>query len=246
MTSLRVLSRLFAATLTLAAPVPALAQTVQQPTPAPPPGEPLPAYKPPPRGAPGGRVGGASRGTYRTAAPLPTIELLAPADHTGLSANPAPTLYYFVSGPVYWPTRFTISAPMQPVPVIDAKITPPSAAGIYALNVSDYQVRLRPGIIYTWSVSAIIDPNARSRDLVATASLLLGSPGPAVENAVRIALPAQRADLYAQAGFWYDAVAAAAEAAPFDRDAALNALMSEVGLGRSEYASDAARAADAR
>ena len=245
MMSLRVLSGLLGAMLALAAPNPAVAQTAPQPTAAPQ-GEQLPAYRPPPRGAPGGRVGGASRGTYKTAAPLPLIELLAPEDHTGLSANPAPTLYYFVSGPVYWPTRFTISAPMQPVPVIDAKITPPSAAGIYALNVSDYQVRLRPGIIYTWSVSAIIDPNARSRDLVATASLLLGSPGSAVENAVRTASPAQRADLYAQAGFWYDAVAAAAEAAPFDRDAALNALMSEVGLIRPEYERHAATAADAR
>jgi hypothetical protein len=246
MTSLRVLSGLFGAMLALAGPAAApLAQTAPQPTAAPP-GEPLPAYKPPPRGAPGGRVGGASRGTYRTAAPLPTIELLAPEDHTGLSANPAPILYYFVSGPVYWPTRFTISAPMQPVPVIDAKIPPPSAAGIYALNVSDYQVRLRPGIIYTWSVSAIIDPNARSRDLVATASLLLGTPDPAVENAVRIASPARRADLYAQAGFWYDAVAAAAEAAPFDRDAALDALMSEVSLIKPEDERHAAEAAAAR
>lgn len=245
MRSLRVLSRLFGAMLMLAAPTPALAQTSPQPTAAPQ-AEQMPAYRPPPRGAPGGRVGGASRGTYKTAAPLPLIELLAPEDHTGLSASPAPTLYYFVSGPVYWPTRFTISAPMQPVPVIDAKITPPSVAGIYALNVSDYQVRLRPGIIYTWSVSAIIDPNTRSRDLVATASLLLGSPGPAVENAVRTASPAQRADLYAQAGFWYDAVAAAAETAPYDRDAALDALMSEVGLIRPEYERHAARAADAR
>ena len=237
---------MFAAILTLAAPSSSLAQTAPQPTAAPPPGEPLPAYRPPPRGAPGGRVGGASRGTYRTATPLPTMELLAPEDHTGLSANPAPTLYYFVSGPVYWPIRFTISAPMQPAPVIDAEIAPPSAAGVYTLNVSDYQVRLRPGIIYTWSVSAIIDPKARSRDLVATASLLLGTPDPAVENAVRTASPARRADLYAQAGFWYDAVAAAAEAAPFDRDAALEALMSEVSLIKPEDERHAAEAAAAR
>jgi Domain of Unknown Function (DUF928) len=245
MASLRVLSWLFGAIAALAASAPALAQT-GQPSAAAPQAEQLPAYKPPPRGAPGGRVGGASRGTYRTAAPLPIIELLAPEDQAGLSANPAPTLYYFVSGPVYWPTRFTISAPMQPVPVIDAKLTPPSVAGIYALHVSDYQVRLQPGIIYTWSVSAIIDPNARSRDLVATASLLVATPDPAVENAARIAPPVQRAGLYAQAGFWYDAVAAAAEAAPFDRDAALDALMSEVGLTKPEYDRHTAAATVAR
>jgi hypothetical protein len=246
MTAIRFLSRLFAAALLLGGSAAALAQTAQPPAPAAPQGGALPAFKPPLRGAPGGRVGGASRGTYRTAAPLPRIELLAPEDQAGLSANPTPDLYFFVSGPVYWPTRFTISAPMQPVPVIDAAITPPREAGIYALHVGDYGVRLRPGIIYTWSVSAIIDPSARSRDLVASASLLLGTPDPAVENAVRAAAPVRRADLYAQAGFWYDAVAAAAEAAPFDRDAALDALMSEVGLTEPEYDRRAPGAAAAR
>jgi Domain of Unknown Function (DUF928) len=220
---------LVGATVLFAVPAVALAQT-GTPAPAAPQGEALPAYKPPPRGAPGGRVGGASRGTYRTAAPLPRIEPLAPEEHTGLSANPAPDLYFYASGPVYWPTRFTISEPMQPAPVIDAAITPPRSAGIYVLHVADYHVRLRPGVIYTWSVAAIIDPKARSRDLVATASLMLGTPDPAVAAAVRAAPPVQRADLFAQAGFWYDAVSAAAEAAPSDRDAALDALMSEVGL----------------
>ncbi len=77
-------------------------------------------------------------------------------------------------------------------------------------------VRLEPGIVYTWSVSAILDPNARSRDIVASATLLLGAPDPGVENAARTALPARRAVLYAQAGFWYDAVAAAVAAEPVD------------------------------
>ncbi|MBV8737005.1 MAG: hypothetical protein JO007_07055, partial [Alphaproteobacteria bacterium] len=42
--------------------------------------------------------------------------------------------------------------------------------------------------------------------------------------------------LWAQAGFWYDAVAAAAEAAPYDGDAALDALMRQVGLVEPGYA----------
>jgi hypothetical protein len=36
--------------------------------------------------------------------------------------------------------------------------------------------------------------------------------------------------VFAQAGFWYDAVAAAADMEAFDGHAALDALMSEVGL----------------
>lgn len=234
MTAIKVLTGLLGVALAaaLAEPAPSLAQTGQaQPLSQ---EAPSPEYKPPPRGAPGGRVGGASRGTYKPAAPLPTIELLAPSDHTGLTASPAPDLYFYVSGPVLWPTQFTISAPGQPAPVIEVNIPPPSTAGVYGLRLADYRVRLEPGIVYTWSVSTILDPNTRSRDIVASATLLLGAPDPAVENAVRTATPARRAALYAQAGFWYDAVAAA-ESEPFDRHAALAALMNEVGLVEPGY-----------
>jgi len=189
-----------------------------------------PKYKPPPRGAPGGRVGGASRGTVKPTAPLPTIDLLAPDRHTGLTINPAPTLYFFVSQPITWPTQFTISAPTHPKPVVEVNIPAPRQAGIYALRTADYHVRLEPGVLYTWSVSVILKPEARSRDIVASASLLRTVPDPAMESALRGASTSERAALFAQAGLWYDAVAAAADIGAFDRHAALDALMNEVGL----------------
>ena len=189
-----------------------------------------PKYKPPPRGAPGGRVGGASRGTVKATVPLPTVELLAPEGHAGLTTNPTPTLYFFVSQPVTWPTQFTISAPARPNPLVEVNIPEPRQAGVYALRTADYHVRLEPGVLYTWSVSVILNPAARSRDIVASASLLLTAPDPAIESALRGASASRRAVALAQAGLWYDAVAAAADIGAFDRHAALDALMSEVGL----------------
>jgi len=47
-------------------------------------------YKPPKRGAPGGREGAGTRG-FREA--LPTLAILAPQDHTGLTAQEQPVLY---------------------------------------------------------------------------------------------------------------------------------------------------------
>src|SRR5271155_3605118 len=152
--------------ITSGLPIPAVAQTNQDETVSPPS---QPAYRPPLRGAPGGRVGGASRGTFKVAAPLPTVELLAPSDHTGLTINPTPSLYFFASGPVPWPTWFTISAPGRPSPLLEVPITAPTAAGVYRLDVAGYGVRLDPGIVYTWSVSAILDPQNRARDIVASA-----------------------------------------------------------------------------
>src|SRR5215831_18114337 len=170
------------------------------------------AYKPPPRGAPGGRVGGASRGTVKVTIPLPTIELLAPGGHTGLTTSATPTLYFFVSGPINWPTQFTISTPTQPNPILEVNVPAPREAGVYSLRTADYHIRLEPGVLYIWSVSVILNPKARSRDIVASASLLRTAPDPALETTP----PSRRAALFAQAGLWYDAVAAAAETAALD------------------------------
>jgi hypothetical protein len=184
-------------------------------------------YKPPVRGVPGGRVGGATRGTVRPAMPLPTVDIIAPDGHSGLTTSAAPTLYFYVSRRITYPTRLTISAPGQPIPVIETNIPSPQAAGIYAIRLGDYRVRLDPGVVYTWSVSVILNPSTPSRDIVASASLLRILPDPNVDAAVRAAPSTRRAVLFADAGLWYDAIAAAAD---LDQHAALDALMNEVGL----------------
>jgi hypothetical protein len=190
----------------------------------------IPDYKPPARGAPGGRVGGASRGTVKATMPLPTIELLAPDGNAGQTTSPTPILYFYVSQPITWRIQFTISAPLRPDPVIEVNIPAPHQAGVYAIRTADYHAQLQPGVLYTWSVSVILNPKAPSRDIVASASLLRTAPDPTLESALHGVPPSRRAALFAQAGFWYDAVAAAADMEAFDRHAALDALMSEVGL----------------
>jgi hypothetical protein len=224
-----------AITAVLAAPTASIAQD-QTTAPAQEQAASEPVYKPPPRGAPGGRVGGASRGTIKVTVPLPTIQLLAPEGHAGLTTSPAPTLYFIVSQPVGWPTEFTISAPGRPSPLVEVNIPAPTAAGIYAVRAADYHARLEPGVVYTWSISVILNQKSRSRDIVASASLLRTEPDPAVESALRGASESRRARLLAQAGIWYDAVAAAADSEASDRHAALDALMDGVGLdGPARY-----------
>ncbi len=164
----------------------------------------------------------------RVSTPLPVIELLAPADHAGLTATATPTLFFFVSRPVAWPTQFTIAAPMQPAPVLEVTIPSPAAAGIYALRLGDYRVHLRPEVAYTWSVSIVLDPRAWSRNIVASATIIFD---PTVDTGAALAMPPlRRADFFATAGLWYDAVAAAAAAQDLDGHAALDALIHQVGI----------------
>ena len=202
-----------------------------------------PSYKPPLRGAPGGRVGGASRGDPAGAA-LPTIELLAPDGHSGLTARATPTLYYYISRPVNLPIRVTISAPGQPRPLIETSLPPPSAPGISGIRLSNLRVQLQIGVNYTWSVSVVVDPRAPSSDVVATATLMRAASDPALEATLLNAPPTRRAALYAQAGFWYDAVDAAVEGENTDRHAALDNLLDQAGLtGPADFDRRAARGA---
>jgi hypothetical protein len=162
------------------------------------------------------------------------IDLLAPDGHAGQTISATPTLYFFVSQPIAERTQFTISAPSRPSPIIEVEIPAPRQRGIYSLRTGDHRVRLEPGVVYTWSISAILDPKARSRDIVASASLLRTAPDPALEAALRTAPAMRHAGVFAQAGLWYDAVAAAAETAALDRHTALDSLMAQVGLVEPE------------
>jgi len=227
------------------APPMAVAQTDSDSAAATPVAPPPALYHPPLRGAPGGRVGGASRGMVRVAGVLPTIDVVAPADHTGETAEAAPTLYYFVSAPVKWPTEFTIAQPLRPQPVIEVTIPSPTAPGLYAVRLADYGVRLDPGIVYTWSISAVIDPHAWSRNIVASATILrTGDAAALTAGREAAAPPITRAAILGQAGLWYDAVAAAAAAENGDGHAALDSLLHQVGLNgpaRFDHAAEMSR-----
>jgi hypothetical protein len=160
---------------------------------------------------------------------MPTIDTLAPDGHAGQTTSAAPTLYFYVSRRVDYPTRLTISAPRRPTPIIEMNIPPPKTAGIYTIRLADHGVRLEPGIVYTWSISIILNPDAPSRDIVASASLERVPLDPNLDAAMRATPAPRRAALFADAGLWYDAVAAAAN---LDQHAELVALMSGVGLDR--------------
>jgi Domain of Unknown Function (DUF928) len=211
----------FLAVAVAGARVPASAQVAQ--------GEEI-RYKPPLRGAPGQRVGGASRGLDPVSAPGLTIDLLAPDGHAGQTISQAPTLYYFVSARIDQRIQLTISAPRRAVPLLETDIPAPRGPGLYALRLADMRARLDENTLYTWSISVITDPRERANDIVASASLLRTVPDPGLDGVIRAAPPQRRAAVLAQAGLWYDAVAAAAEAKDQDRHAALDSLLDQVGL----------------
>ena len=77
-----------------------------------------PVYKPPLRGAPGGRVAGGTRGTGDEAL---TLSVLAP-DHTALTVQEQPSLYWSLSKPSPYPIELTVIDHQAIQPLLETRL----------------------------------------------------------------------------------------------------------------------------
>jgi hypothetical protein len=168
-----------------------------------------PVYKPPLRGAPGGRVGGGTRGTGG-GRDVFVLSALAP-DHMGLTASEQPTLYWFLSSPTTLPVEVTIIDPQGTSPLYENRLTSPIAAGVHKLDLKQLGVRLAAGIPYRWSVAVVPDAKRRSRDILAAATIERVENPESLRDKLAQARADQAATLYAEAGLWYDALNAITE-----------------------------------
>lgn len=189
-----------------------------------------PIYIPPKRGAPGGRVGGGTRGTDQTF----TLSVLAP-DHTGLTTQSQPILYWYLSKSISTPMEFTLIDDDVTKPLVEKVLNPPFEAGIHRLRLADFGVRLAPGRQYQWSVTLVTNPKRRSKDVLAGATIEYFTLPEATALKLVRADWSEAVRLYAELGHWYDAVTVLSELIDANpTDAALRkqraALLQQVGL----------------
>jgi len=188
-------------------------------------------YRPPMRGAPAARIGGATRGIGDM-----TLELavLAP-DHTGLTTKEQPTLYWYVSKPVPARLEVTVINDAAIDPALEQVVAMPHQAGIQSIDLAKTGTKLEPGVEYRWFVSAVADPSQRSNDIVASGTIQRITPDDALKSKIAGADERALARIYAQEGVWYDAIDALSrmiDKSP--NDSALRdqraALLAQVGL----------------
>lgn len=161
-------------------------------------------YRPPLRGAPTRRVGGATRGDERWDL---VLAVLAP-EQTALTADASPDLYWYLSKADSRPAVFALIRDDRIEPVVEVTLTGRPAGGIAKVALADIGVQLEPGVLYEWSVALVTDPDARSKDVVSSATLLRREPNADLRHDVEDADLSAKAALYAGAGYWYDAIGA--------------------------------------
>jgi hypothetical protein len=164
-----------------------------------------PVYKPPLRGAPGGRVGGGTRGT--AGRDLFVLSVLAP-DHSALTVSEQPTLYWYISGDTSLPVEIAIADPNATEPLLEKTLTGPVTRGVHRINLAEHGIKLAPNVAYRWSVTVVPDANRRSRDILSSGVVERVSVPSDLAAKVTQAPKEQLPALYAEAGLWYDALAA--------------------------------------
>lgn len=162
-----------------------------------------PLYQPPRRGAPGGRVGGGTRGPESE---LPLMYALVP-DHAGMSSEVQPRFVWYLSKSSPHPLEFTlIDAAGGVTPIIEERLSAAAEPGIHIIELSQFGRKLERGKSYLWFVSLVADPERRSKDVLAGGLIEVGELPSSVAADVAKAEPLEAGRLLAQAGFWYDAM----------------------------------------
>ena len=160
-------------------------------------------YKPPMRGKPGNRVGGGTRGQENG---LPSLAALVP-DHTGLTIQAQPSLYWFISETTTSRIEFTLSTKQGIKPLLEANLNisdEESIQGIQCLRLSDQGLSLLPGEEYQWFVALVPDPEARSKDIVAGGAIKRIEPSKRLTERLAKAGEMEIPGIYADEGLWYD------------------------------------------
>jgi hypothetical protein len=163
------------------------------------------------------------------------LQVLAP-DHTGLTLQPQPALYWYTSTAVA--LRFTIAA-------IDQKKTAPllqidinKATGIQKLDLGKHGITLQPELNYQWSVTQVMG-NKEQSAAVASGIIQRIEAGEGLNSRVKKNHGTKLVNVYAIEGIWYDAldtISSMIDKSPEDKTlvAIRTSLLKQIGLHIAE------------
>lgn len=190
-----------------------------------------PAGEPPvgPRGSNGTRDGcGETYGIPLTA--------LAPTQHVGRTTSTTPTFVWFI--PATSPYRINLAFYSvnedQQRELLHQVESIESASGIVNFTLPADEFDLSPGQHYQWQVSIACVADSPRYDQSFVSTLEIVEPPTAIAAALTVAqTPLEKAEIYAEAGYWYDALREAMIASDnSDPDGIATSLLHE--LAKSE------------
>ncbi|NEO82490.1 DUF928 domain-containing protein [Moorena sp. SIO4G3] len=137
------------------------------------------------------------------------LTTLAPQEHIGQTVSTHPTFAWFVPDAESLPMKFQlyqvyqddVNENHQLIQNIELQTTP----GIMTHSLSQDELGLSVGQRYFWQVVIICEPNHPSSAIVAQGYIDVVQESPDLKIALAAATnPVDRANIYADRGFWYD------------------------------------------
>ena len=189
-------------------------------------------YQPPAGDPPTGPV--VSNGTRDSCGETYEIPLtvLAPSRHVGQTTTTTPTLAWFV--PATTPYRISLSLYTleedQSLELVKQFEYVESASGLVSFTVPEEDFQLQSGQRYLWEVGLACTPDSLIYDQAFVAELDIRETSPSLTAALANAqTPLEKAEIYAGAGYWYDALSEALIAAEnSDTDSSVQSLLDEL------------------
>jgi hypothetical protein len=133
------------------------------------------------------------------------VEAVAPGDHTGLSFSASPRLWWRLDGPTEHSIQLTIVDDNSIDPILRVDIPGPHPAGLNAIDLSQKNLQLEPGIDYRWFVALLVDPDRPSRNPISEGAIRVVEDADSRRNSVAEAGSPTRGHSLAEQGIWYDA-----------------------------------------
>ena len=163
-------------------------------------------YVAPDRGKPVKPTGGATRGSDKK---IPLMFALTP-DHVGQTVSAQPSLFWYLDRIPDTSMRieFTLFDQASDEPEVEAALAAPERVGIQRIRLADYGVELKPGAEYEWSVTLVVDPEKRSKDVVVTGWIDRIEESGQLATRLESESGKRAAAIYAEEGIWYDSFAA--------------------------------------
>jgi len=142
----------------------------------------------------------------------PEIFVLAPK-HTGLTTAAQPSLFWYQTGPTKTPSHFTVTerhAPTIKTPkiLLQVRAEGTDRGGFHHQSLAKYNAVLKPGVIYTWSISLRRNSNSPSQDIIASGTIERVAPDAQLTAAATHTDAMSKASICAGKGIWYDALEA--------------------------------------
>jgi hypothetical protein len=190
-------------------------------------------YKAPKTASIGTRVDG-DGGSRGAGVKAPSLYVLTP-EHTGFTTRAQPSLFWYQTGPAGTRFELTVIEPKNPKPVLQVGADKADQPGVHRLLLGKYNVTLKPGVTYKWTVALVPDRANRSQDIIASGAIERTEPDAELTAALDVAEGMDKAALYASKGLWYDALEVVTneiDAAPKNKELRLQRarLLDQAGL----------------